>query len=367
MCVDHAEELGRLQVLSYVTYAPIGITTAAEVFIFLSGLTLGLAYQPVYQHRGYALLHARCAVRAWQLFLLHVLALVMTVAVITLLPGLLGSDTESVRMSRAISTSNGMLARFATLRANPQYFDILPLYIVLLLALPPFFPLLNRSRAAGLAVAAAIYLGVQAVVASAGAGALPFSASLYYNPLAWQLLFVSGLAVGVHRRLGGRLPGLSRGTVLAAIGMLLVLGAWYKGARVNALLGWYGDTGFVAGEGVAYDVPLIDKPTLGPIRYVHFLVLTALVARWCPADAPWLRHRWAAPVVTCGRQALEVFVFGIVVTYAAGVAMQALGGGRVLMVVLDAAAVAGSCGLAYLVSWRKSEPWRLRLQPDRIE
>jgi hypothetical protein len=60
----------------------------------------------------------------------------------------------------------------------------------------------------------------------------------------------------------------------------------------------------------------------------------------------------------CGRQALEVFVFGIVATYAAGVTMEIVEGGRVLMGVLDAVAVGGSVGLAYLVAWRKSEPWR---------
>lgn len=358
MCVDHAEELGRRQVLSYFTYAPVGVATAAELFIFLSGVSLGLACLPILERRGYLLTHARCAARAWQLYLLHVLALVLTVAVITRLPMWWGLDPAAVPLSESIRTTNRMLGQFVLLRANPQYFDILPLYIVLLLALPTLFPLLRRSWRQGLLVAGGVYLAFHAARVIFGDAAMPFSRTLYYNPIAWQLLFTIGMAIGVRMRLGLPIAGLSGRRLWVAVAILVVIAAWYKGARINVLLGLFGDAGGASGDGVPYDVPLIDKPTLGPIRLLQFLLLASVVAAFCPRDAKWLRAPWAAPVVQCGRNALEVFVFGIIATYAAGVMMQVLDGGRLTMVGLDAAAIAGSIGLAYLVGWRKREPWR---------
>jgi hypothetical protein len=251
-----------------------------------------------------------------------------------------------------------MLARFATLRANPVYFDILPLYMILLVAIPPLFPILHRSIGLGLAVSAGIWLTAQIVASALGPRTLPFTGSMFYNPIAWQLLFVAGLTIAVHLRTGGRLPDVSFRTIVGLVAVLAVLGAWYKLARLNALLEPFGPVDYAPGSAVPYDVPFIDKAMLGPVRVLHFLVLAFVVSRLCPRDAGWLRSRAAAPVVMCGSQALEVFVFGTIFTYGAATIMEAIDGGRALIVGLDLVAVALSCGLAYLVSWRKSEPWR---------
>lgn len=357
MCVDHGEEISGIQALSYFTYAPVGITTAGELFIFLSGVSLALACVPALERHGYLVTHARCVARAWQLYLVHVLALALTVAVITLLPALLGTDT--VPLSQSIRTTNSMLARFATLRANPRYFDILPLYIVLLLALPPLFILLGRSWQLGLTVAAGLYLVFHAARIALGDESVPFTQTLYYNPIAWQLLFAIGMAVGVQLRLGRHVPGLSRRQLWAAMLVLAVVAVWYKGARLNALLGLVGDVEYVSGQNVPYDIPLTDKSTLGPVRLLHFLLLTSVVVHFWPRDSRWLGSAWAAPIICCGRNALEVFVFGIVATYAVGVTMQAWSGGRGLLLGLVVLAVASSIGFAYLVAWRKAEPWRV--------
>jgi hypothetical protein len=358
LCIDHNEELSGVQALSYITYAPVGIATGAEAFVFLSGLTLGYAYQPVFAAKGYWMVHARCVVRAWQLYLLHIVGLVLTIAVITLVPGLLNTDAAALTVSESIRPSSGMLARFATLRANPVYFDILPLYIILLLSVPPLFPALRRSVGLGLSLSAVIYVLGQTIAAALGPRALPFAGSMFYNPIAWQFLFVIGLTVAVHLRMGGQLPSLSRRGLVGLLVALAALGLWYKLARVNALIEPFGPVDYAPGSRVPYDVPFIDKALLGPVRVLHFVVLAFVIATLCPKDAVWLRSRLAAPVIACGSQALEVFVFGTVFTYAVATIMEAAHGGRVLIVGLDLVAVAASCGVAYLVRWRKSEPWR---------
>ncbi len=360
MALDHAEELSGKQILSYVTYAPIGISTAAEVFIFLSGFTLGLAYEKVYLQRGYFLLHTRCLARAWQLYVMHIVCLVLTVAALVGMPWLCGVDSESVPITKAIETSNGQLWRFVTLQAQPQYFDILPLYIVFLAFLPPFFILLNGSLAWGLGLSTAIYLAVQAAVALGHGNSLPFAGTMYYNPVAWQFLFVIGMALGIGKRLDTSPPRLASRWLWPALTLLAVVGFWYKFVRLNVLFGWFGDAGYTHGMSIPYDIPWIDKSTLGPLRLAHFLLATLVVAYLLPAGLTFWRSRLARSVLVCGQHALEVFVAGVVLNYAVAALMQATHGGRVQMATLGLATVAASVFVGFIVAWRKSEPWRAK-------
>jgi hypothetical protein len=214
-----------------------------------------------------------------------------------------------------------------------------------------------------LALSAALYLVFHAF-RFFGDGTVPFAQTLYYNPVAWQLMFATGMAVGVQLRAGRPIPGLSRRQFWTAIVLLALVAIWYKGARVNALLGLFGNVQYASGESVPFDIPLTDKSTLGPVRFLHFLLLASVVVRLCPREAPWLRSSWAGPVTCCGRNALEVFVFGIVATYAVGVTMQALDGGRVLLLLLVTLAIVGSVLVAYVVAWRSSRPRELLLRSD---
>ena len=163
IAVNHAEELSRKHLVSTVTYAPIGISTAAEVFIFLSGFALGIAYYNTIVERGFLTLHARCLVRASQLYMMHLLCLALTVAAITWIPWFYGVGADELHVASRIQVSNLMMAKFATLMVHPTFLDILPLYIVLLCvnatairsltafaALGPFYCMCDLLRRAAL-------------------------------------------------------------------------------------------------------------------------------------------------------------------------------------------------------------------------
>lgn len=361
LLVDHAEEISGVQFLSFVTHAPVGVSTAAELFIFLSGLVLGLAYESVLRTHGYVRLHTRCLVRAWQIYLLHVACLVFTIVAVTLLAAWLGTqEAQTVLPRHGLVASNEMLTGFLQLRTNPQYFDILPLYIILVLFVPFLFPLLHRWPWVGLGVSAAGYAIAQLAAHQGQASALPFGSSLYYSPLAWQLLFVIGIAIGLRVARGESPPTLSGRQVLAAVVALVVLGLWYKGVRVNAVLGLIGDVHYVKDHAIPYDVPFTDKSTLGAIRLAHALLLATLVAQFAPrADAAFWQTATCRSMALCGRHGLEMFVVGVTLTYSIGTTMRAVGGGLGLMLIFDAAGILALLACAHVVRWRKREPWRV--------
>jgi hypothetical protein len=354
LLLDHAEEISRVQVLSFVTYAPIGVSTAAEVFIFLSGLVFGFAYEAVLRTHGYVRVHARCFARAWQIYLLHVASLIFTVGAVSIIGWSLNASRTP-----APAVSNDTLVSFLALQWNPQYFDILPLYIVLLLYTPFLFPLAHRSPASAISLSLLVYLIPQLAYANQTIDGLPFSGALYYNPLAWQLLFVIGITLGFALKRGRHIPRLTFSQLCVVAAILVVAGLWYKGVRIAAVMDWFGQGNYVKGQGVPFDLPMIDKPTLGPFRLLHFLLTAWFVASVMPSAESRL---WSRPVTqaiaVCGRHGLEMFVVGIVLTYAIGTVMHAVNGGYMEMLALDAAGVLLTLVSAQVVDWRKREPWR---------
>jgi len=359
LLVNHAEELSQLQVLSLLTYAPVGVSTAAELFIFLSGLVLGLAYWRVLSAQGYVRLHTRCLARAWQLYLLHVASLIFTVGAVVMVTRAYATDLATVFPTQGLIVTVESVTRFLQLDGNPKYFDILPLYIVLLLYVPFMLPLLRRHPRMGLAASLAFYLVAQWGALAGRPETLPFARSFYYNPMAWQLLFVIGVATGFRAREGRPLPRVSGRGLLAAAGLLIVVAAWYKGVRLNAVTGWFAQVQYVPGHPVPFDLPLTDKPTLGPVRLLHFLLLATLVSQWLPGAASrvWQSHACRA-FARCGGHALEVFVASIVLTYVLAAVMRVESGGPALMVILDVAGILALLAWAQLVAWRRREPWR---------
>ena len=79
------------------------------------------------------------------------------------------------------------------LRFQPNFMDVLPLYIVLMLAFPFTLWLLLRQPWLALAFSTALYAATQYF--SWNLSSYP-SGTWFFNPLAWQLIFVVGAFTG---------------------------------------------------------------------------------------------------------------------------------------------------------------------------
>ena len=91
------------------------------------------------------------------------------------------------------------------LQFQPTFLDILPLYIVMLLIFPAMLLGLRRYWPLSVLVPSLLlYLAVQ--IFSISVPAYPEGHVWYFNPLAWQFLFVAGAVLG-HAAMRGRPAG----------------------------------------------------------------------------------------------------------------------------------------------------------------
>ena len=132
----------------------------------------------------------------------------------------------------------------------------------------------------------------------------------FFNPFAWQLLFVFGAwcALGGAERLTVLLN--SRVTLGIAIAYLLVAFfialSWHITACSHALVpAWL--------EEVIYP---IDKTNLDVLRFAHFLALAVVTVWFIPRTWPPLTSRAFYPAILCGQHSLEIFCLGVFLAFA---------------------------------------------------
>src|SRR5258708_36720865 len=75
--VDHIPWNG----LDYFTPQNFGFSDAAEAFVFLSGVSVSLAYAPTLQKAGFRRLVERCATRAGKLYLVQIAMVACSIAI----------------------------------------------------------------------------------------------------------------------------------------------------------------------------------------------------------------------------------------------------------------------------------------------
>jgi len=195
--VNHSK-IGSL--LSWFSYERFWVVTAAEVFVLLSGIVLGMVYGRRLARDGWLVVVRGLTRRA---LLLYAVFVGVTVSILAM--SALGIDVASVSAwdERAAAwfldpwTMNAAAWRdIVLMRYGPWSLEIVGLYVWLLLAA---VPCLLALRAAGwrplVAASWAIYLWFRAtphLLTNA-------EFEVIFPILAWQLLFVHGLVVGYHR------------------------------------------------------------------------------------------------------------------------------------------------------------------------
>ena len=195
--VDHSK---RSSHLSLVSYERFWLVTAAEVFVVLSGVVLGMVYAPRLLRDGWLAVVRALARRALVLYLAFV---AVTVSILGI--SLLGVDVSAVTawdpgaMSwfydpRSMSAADWRDLLF--IRYGPWAFEIVGLYVWLVLAAGPCLLLL---RAIGwrwlLAISWSLYLVYHLVPVQLTSAEF----ETVFPILAWQLLFVHGITIGYHR------------------------------------------------------------------------------------------------------------------------------------------------------------------------
>ncbi len=308
--IDHVPA----DLLSLVTLRSWAFADAAELFFFVSGYIAALVYGGALSRRGFGAAALRTYRRGAQIYATQMILLVLLVVEIALAGAALERPwlLDHFGQGTIAAHPGAALIQALLLRYQPTYLDILPIYVALFVLLPFLLALLARDLWLTLAVSFLLYLGVQ--VWGWSPRTYPEGGIWYFNPFAWQFLFVLGAAFTRPELLRLKPLLYSRLFLLPALAAVSLMAALSFSA---ALHGFFGAVPSL----YVFDLPVV-KASLQPLRIVSFLLLAALGWRFLP-DSERLRRNTAARVVmNCGRHSLVIFGAGVLLAAIGEIAWQ---------------------------------------------
>lgn len=317
----HGDPLARL------TYHAIGLSDAAEVFVYLSGLGCGLAYSRLLARSGWltlVLTLLRRGVRLYGYYAATSCAAILLAAGAPLLWPSIPNQIRSIAGPHPLAAIESML-RLASFPADS---GILVLYIPLTTLIVPLF-LFCGQRFAGFAlfVSGLVWALVQIDPTFTPAAVHHW----YLNPFAWQFLFSIGMLLGIKwntisiSELRARAPWLLRAAWSVAIAALL-----YKACVFfSPYLGRNAESLTFSGSTLA-----LMKQNLSPLRIASFLSLAALLAAYFRPTNPIFQLSLSVPIVWAGMHSLVLFSLSVVLSACVNILISAyhpLLGGRLVL------------------------------------
>src|SRR5258708_15417156 len=195
--IDHVPE----NVFQHVTQKNFGFSDAAELFVFLSGVSVALAYGTRFFEGETAVAVRAVLRRAFTLYWVQILISLLIIAIFAGAAALWNEDDLLEDADAVVSNPLQMTAGILALLHQLENPNILPLYIALLLMTPLLLALARRDDRLMLAASAGIYLAARAF--SLNLSTWPVEGTWFFNPIAWQLIFAIGIFAGRRFKRGG--------------------------------------------------------------------------------------------------------------------------------------------------------------------
>ncbi len=330
------------------TVRNFGFSDASEIFIFISGYAAGLVYMRAARREGIVFSSARVLRRVWQLYVAHLFLFVIFVAQVAWTSIKFDNPmyVEEMNIASFLQEPHVAIIQSMLLKFKPVYMDILPLYIVLLLFLPVVLFLSMRSRLLALAVAAALYGVVRYF--HINLPGYPPGAVWFFNPLAWQLLFVVGAVLGGSSRRDAFPVPRHR----ALLGVALAFLAF---ALVAALRWNFADLGDGPFDTMLKSLYPFDKTNLSLWRFAHFLALAYAVVYFVRLENRFFRSTAAWPVILCGQHSLHVFCLGVFLSFAGLIAIIEVDNSVPFQIFVNVVGILAMIGTACVLAWYKAK------------
>jgi hypothetical protein len=294
---------------AHYTLINFSISDAADLFVFLAGWSLRLMADGGGRHIPTRDVMLRLFGRALEIYAAQVLITMLAIAMLALTsleldnPLLLEWHNAAAVFNDPVPTHIGL----ALLTHQLGYFNILPLYVMLML-MAPFFALIDRT-APHLLLPASATLYLAALTFRLTLPTWPVSGTWFFNPLAWQFVFVLGFVIA---RADHGIGAWARRHIvwlrLLALPILIY-------ATLAVIFDWLWDPTNVPEPKLFF---LLDKTYATPARLIQFLTLVTVFSVAFPyfrrfAKLPFLRR----PVLgligllsLLGRNSLYVFCVG---------------------------------------------------------
>lgn len=297
-------------VYSLLTLRNYAISDAAELFVFLAGCSLAFVATGSTGTKPAGQVVTRLLMRAFEIWRAQIVTISVAIA-------LLGAGAVLFNDPLLLEWHGAGPAFYDTVRASVGlvlltyqigYFNILPLYVVLLLLALVFIVIARRSLAAALAASVALYAAT--LTWQIQLPSWPAQGAWFFNPLSWQLLIMLGFAAIT---LGRSHPEKWQALVERLWPFSLVVLA------LGAVVVWID----YRPDPMAVPAPrfffLFDKQYLSPVRILN---MAALAIAFYPLFP--VLSRYMNPVVrycsSLGRNSLVVFCMASLLALAAQIA-----------------------------------------------
>ena len=330
-------------IVNWITIRNYGFSDAAEIFVFISGYTAAFVYGRAMEERGFIIAGARILKRVWQVYVAHVFIFVIFMAQIAYLTTSLDNPlySEEMRAFDFLQQPGVAIVQALLLKFQPNFMDVLPLYIVLLLALPFVLWLMLRQPTLTLLLSVALYAAVQRY--HWNLPAYP-TGTWFFNPLAWQLIFVVGAWCAVGG--GEHVSRIVRSRIAVAIAIAFLVLAFL------IVLTWYFPRYTVLIPKRVQDwLYPIDKNNQDLVRLLHFMALALVTVHFVPIDWPGLKSRWLKPMIVCGQHSLEIFCLGILLSFIGHFVTSEISRSVGMQILISMLGIAVMVAVAWLIRW----------------
>jgi len=321
---------------TWLTLRNYGFSDAAEVFMFVSGVTCALAYGRAWRCEGWTGVFSRTLRRSWDIYIAFLL-LTLACAILVHLAGRIADESN---MRILLDDPGATLARAAVLLYRPVNTDVLPVFVLLHLLFAPLLWLLLRAPNATLGASLALYVLVHAFGWTVPAWP---NGHWAFNPLAWQLLVVLGAWWMINEDERARPWVTSRTTLMLAVLYLLfslVIALSWRIKPLEALIP----------PALANLLYPLDKSNLDPLRLLHFLAVAVLAAWLVPRNWRGLTTPVMRGAIRCGQNSLPIYCLGVLLTFASHVVLLDISDGLAMQIALSLAGIAAMIATATLLN-----------------
>jgi len=339
---------------SWLTPRNYGFSDAAEVFMFISGVTCALAYGRARQREGWSGMISRSLRRGWEIYATFLL-LTLACAIMVHLAGRDHlADASNTRI--LLEHPGATLARAAILQYHPVNTDILAVFVIYHVLFAPLLWLL--LRAPNVTIGASLLLYSLVYVFGWSVPAWPNNV-WFFNPLAWQLLIVLGAWCVIEGK-------KFRQSVVSRTA--LVLAVLYLAFSLIIALSWrIRPLETLVPQTLTNLFFPLDKSNLSPLRLLHFFSLAILAAWFVP-------HNWRGPMmpvmrgaVRCGQNSLPIYCLGVLLALACHVALLDISDGLAMQITLSLGGILAMIVAAMLLNSIRIKPGRQPRSTQLIE
>lgn len=327
---------------SRFTHASYSISDSADLFVFLAGWGMRLMVGTPERRQSTWYLVLRLGGRTITLYAAQIMITMIALAVLAgsaiLLnnPLLLEWHNAAAVFHDPVTTHVGLVL----LTHQLGYFDILPLYVVLMLMAPGIAALDRYAPHAVLPLSLLVY-GIT-LTFQISVPTWPVEGHWFFNPLAWQLVFVLGFVMARDDGIGGfvhRHIGIIR---WIALPILIV-------ALICVLTGWWWDPTKVPRPRLFF---LIDKQFVTPPRLIQFLALVAVMSATYPTIVR-VSKKLVDFLSMLGRNSLYVFCVGSILSLAGQIVRYIYQGNFFIDTAVVVCGIAIMALAAWLPEWRE--------------